>query len=252
VSAVPTRTPTVPLHVRGIVAASAAEALAADPVRAELDEVGGGPTRVVEHDGVAVLATEVDEEEVLPSRTNLLAHTRVLEVATDHTTIVPMRFGTVVPDEATLVERFLTADAPQLRATLARLDGHRELRLRARYDESAVVRAVLADDPKATRLQGRDGIDDRIELGERIVAGIADRRERDRAAVIEVLAPHAAAVEIGEVTEPLDAFVLSFLVAADALDGFDARVEALAEAVEGMLMLELIGPMPPFSFAAEA
>jgi hypothetical protein len=243
---------TVPLHVRGIVAASASKALAAEAVRAELDEAGGGPTRVVEHDGVAVLATEVDDEEVLPSRANLLAHTRVLEVATGHTTIVPMRFGTVVPDEAALVERFLTTDAPQLRATLARLDGHRELRLRARYVEPSVIRAVLADDPKARRLKDRGGIDDQIELGERIVAGIADRREQDRAAVIEVLAPHARAVETGEITEPLDAFVLSFLVAEDVLDGFDARVEALAEAVEGMLTLELIGPMPPFSFAAEA
>jgi hypothetical protein len=242
---------TVPLHVRGIVAASAIEALAADDVRAELDEAGGGPTRLVEHDGVAVLATEVADEEALPSRANLLAHTRVLEAVTGHATVVPMRFGTVVPDDATLVERFLAPDAPRLRATIARLEGHRELRLRARYDEPAVVRAVLADDPKAARLRDRGGIDDRIELGERIVAGIADRRERDREAVVEVLVPHAAAVEVGEVSEPLEAFVLSFLVAESDLDGFDARVEALAEAVEGMMSLELIGPMPPFSFAAE-
>jgi hypothetical protein len=162
-----------------------------------------------------------------------------------------MRFGTLVPGVEALVERFLEPDHDALVDTLGRLDGHVELRLRGRYDEPAVVGAVLARDRKAARLRGRQRIEDRIQLGERIVEGIAERREQDRQAVLEVLAPHAADVEVGEVSQPLDAFVLSFLVARDGLDGFDGRVEALADAVAGMMHLELIGPMPPFSFATE-
>jgi hypothetical protein len=239
------------LLLRGALAADAVPALAAAPVRAELDEAGGGPSRLVTHQGVAVLATEVEGDEVLPSRANLLAHTRVVEVATDHATVVPVRFGTVVPDEPALVEGYLADQAESLRTTLVRLDGHRELRLRGRYDEEAVVRSVVAADPVASRLRDRGGMDDRIQLGERIVAGIAERRERDRGAVVEVLSPFAAEVDVADVTEPLDAFSLSFLVAKEGIAGFDARVEALAEAVEGMLSLELIGPMPPYSFVAE-
>jgi hypothetical protein len=238
----------VPLLLRGALAADAVPALAAADVRAELDEAGGGPSRLVSREGVAVLATEIDDDEVLPSRANLLAHTRIIERATEHATVVPVRFGTVVPNEETLAEGYLAVEADRLRATLTRLDGHRELRVRGRYDEAAVVRSVVGADPKAVRLRERGGLEDRIQLGERIVAGIAERRDRDRDAVVEVLGPFAAAVDVTDVTEPLDAFALSFLVAQEELAGFDARVEALAEAVEGMLSLELIGPMPPYSF----
>src|SRR5690606_2704066 len=113
--------------------------------------------RAVEVDGLVGLVTEIDEPDALPTRANLLHHTEVLEHVGAQTTVLPMRFGVVVPDLGALSEDFLTPERDRLLGTLDRLDGHVELRLRGRYDEPHVIREVLDSDPQAARLRGRRG-----------------------------------------------------------------------------------------------
>jgi hypothetical protein len=184
---------------------------------------------------------------VLPSRANLLAHTKVLESLATEATVLPMRFGMVVADEQELVDGYLSPQQDALAAALERLRGHVELRLRGRYDEEAVLREVVAADPGLARLRGRSGVEARMQLGERVVAGIEARRERDLDRLVDRSA-HVAGLVAGSVAEPLDAFSLSLLVAEDGMDAFDRALDELGEAVAPALSLELVGPVPPFSF----
>jgi hypothetical protein len=230
----------VPLLVHGI----AREA----PEAAREDD--GSPSYLTVADGPLVgLVSETPDEEALPTRANLLHHTQVLEHVTEHSTVLPMRFGVVVPDAEVLIADFLTPEREKLLATLDRLEGHVELRLRGAYDEAQVIRVVLDEDPRAARLRGRGGTDAKMELGERIVAGIERRRARDVAVVDAALGPHAAAATTVSVTQPLDAFSNSYLVSADGRDSFEAAVDRLGEQLAPVVKLELVGPVPPFSFA---
>jgi hypothetical protein len=230
----------VPLLVHGI-AREAPEAAAGDD---------GSPSFLTVADGPLVgLVTETADEEALPTRANLLHHTQVLEHATEHSTVLPMRFGVVVPDAEALIADFLTPERETLLATLDRLEGHVELRLRGTYDEAQVIRVVLDEDPHAARLRGRGGTDAKMELGERIVAGIERRRDRDAAVVEAALRPHATASTAAPVTQPLDAFSNSYLVSGADRDGFEAAVDALGDRLAPVVKLELVGPVPPFSFA---
>jgi hypothetical protein len=205
---------------------------------------------LISHQNLAALVTPTRDDEVLPSRANLLHHTRVLEAVGACTTVVPMRFGVLVPGPELLVADYLVPRYDELIATLGRLRGHVELRLRARYDEPAVIAAVLATDPKAARLRGRTTFDAKMELGERIVAGIEQRRQSDLAWASDALRPHAADVAPGDPTGPLDAFLLSFLVADNDRQAFEARIDRLGHELAPIIELELVGPVPPFSFAA--
>jgi hypothetical protein len=198
------------------------------------------------------IVSPTDAEEALPTRASLLHHTSVLEHVGRRGTVVPMRFGVIVPDEEALIADFLRPERDRLLATLDRLDGHVELRLRGRYDEAEVIQDVLESDPRAARLRGRRGTDDKMELGERIVAGIDRRRVRDTEHAVAALRPHAAGVTRADTSQPLDAFTLSFLVAEDGRSAFEAALDRLGEEFDPLLRLELIGPVPPFSFAAEA
>ncbi len=199
---------------------------------------------------LAGVVSRTADEEALPTRANLLHHTRVLEHVGAHTTVIPMRFGVLVPDDAALIDDFLVPERDGLLAGLDRLEGHVELRLRGQYDEAEVIREVLDADPRAARLRGRQDTESKVELGERIVAGIERRREADLARATEALEPRAAASTGTAVSEPLDAFALSFLVAESAREAFDTAVELLGAEFAPQLELELIGPVPPFSFAA--
>jgi hypothetical protein len=231
----------MPLLVHGVVDASALDASAGLlPSDDDLE--------VVVHGTVAAAVRVTEDAEVLPSRANLLAHTKVLESLATETTVLPMRFGMVVADEQELVEGYLSPQQDALAAALDRLRGHVELRLRGRYDEEAVLREVVAADPGLARLRGRSGVEARMQLGERVVAGIEARRERDLDRLVDALGPHVAGLVAGSVAEPLDAFSLSLLVAEDGMDAFDRALDELGEAVAPVLSLELVGPAPPFSF----
>jgi hypothetical protein len=214
----------MPLLVHGVLDAAALEASASPlPSDDDLD--------VVVHGAVAAVVRTTDDDEVLPSRANLLAHTKVLESLASEATVLPMRFGMVVADDQELVDGYLSPQQDALAAALERLRGHVELRLRGRYDEEAVLREVVAADPGLARLRGRSGVEARMQLGERVVAGIEARRERDLDRLVDRLGPHVAGLVAGSVAEPLDAFSLSLLVAEDGMDAFDRALDELGEDV---------------------
>jgi hypothetical protein len=230
----------LPFLVHGVTRASSDAALPGDAA-VPFDTVTEGP--------LVGLVSETDEAEALPTRANLLHHTKVLEQVGAHATVLPMRFGVVVPDREALVADFLVPERDDLLATLDRLEGHVELRLRGTYDEAHVIRDVLDSDPRAAQLRGRRSTDAKMELGERIVAGIDRRREHDLARVGAALEPHAAASSPSSVSQPLDAFSVSFLVAEDGRAAFESAVDELGGALAPVVSLELVGPVPPFSFA---
>lgn len=202
---------------------------------------------IVEGD-LAAAVSRTDSPEAVPSRANLLAHARVLERLAEVATVAPMQFGVIVDDHDELARR-VEEQHDRMLAVLDRLAGHLEFRLRGRYEEDEVVHEVLADDRRAARLRGDESFDARMELGERIVAGIEARRDADRAHVVERLTPYVADVAVTEVAEPLDAFALSLLVDADGGEAFDEHLEQLGTELAPRLHLELVGPVPPFSFA---
>jgi hypothetical protein len=204
--------------------------------------------RAVTEGDLVALVSETEVDEALPTRANLLHHTRVLEHVGGQTAVLPMRFGVVVPDLQALVDDFLTPERDRLVATLERLEGHVELRLRGRYREDEVIREVLDQDRRAAQLRGRRGTDARIELGERIVAGIERRREHHLERAEAALRPHVAALTSGTVADPLDTLSLSCLVADAARSGFEAAVDELGAALAPVVELELVGPLPPFNF----
>jgi hypothetical protein len=231
----------MPLLIHGIVDADVSVPTAVPP-----DE----DVSSVVHGAIAAIVRPTPDHDVLPSRANLLAHTRVLESLATATTVLPMRFGMVVDDEQVLVDGYLAPQQDDLVAALERLRGHVELRLRGRYDEEAVLREVVAADPGLARLKGRGSMDARMRLGERVVDALERRREHDLARVVDALGTHVAGVVAGGVAEPLDAFSLSLLVAEDGMVGFDDAIDELGQEVAPALALELVGPVPPFSFTA--
>ena len=200
---------------------------------------------------VAALVSEVDGPEVLPTRALMLGHARLLEEVAARTTVVPMQFGVAVLSPDALTEDVLPAEAERLQASLERLAGGIELRLRGSYDEEAVVRVVAASDRRATRLIGRRDLASKMALGERIVAGIEGRRQGEVERVVAALRDHARAVASVAVAEPLDAFTLSFLVEGTQRNAFEQAVDALGEELTPLVRMELVGPLPPYSFARE-
>lgn len=219
------------------------------------DGIAGAPLEVIAAGEVAALTSVAPGEHLEAGREELLTHSRVLEAALEHGTVLPMRFGVVVPDDETLRERLLDGHREDLAAQLAAMDGKVEIALKGVYDEEAILRELIASDREIARL--RDAIAgkpeaatyyDRIRLGELVAAAFAARQQADSAAIVEELRPHAVDVRVGAPVHERMALNASFLVEREGLPAFDRAVDAVGEREAGRMRLRYTGPLPPHSF----
>jgi hypothetical protein len=237
----------MPDYVYGIVAAGSAPP--------EGRGLAGAPIRVVSDDGAAALVSKLDERELELGRDEVLAHARVLEEALKRGTVLPMRFGVLMEGDQEIKARLLDAHADDLRDQLRRFDGMVEVNIRATYDEDALMREVLEDNPQIAQL--RDSIRgksedatyyQRIELGESVAGAVERLREVDAKQIVDALSQVASGVVQAPPAHQRVALSAAFLVARDRLAGFDEVLEAFASGQGGRLRFKYTGPLPPHSF----
>lgn len=217
--------------------------------------VDGSIVRAVEGGGLAALVSDLRADALTAAR-EVRAHWRVLEQASEHATVLPVRFGTVLESDDAVRERLLEANADRLAGLLEELAGRVQLGVKGSYDQERLLRVVIADSPAVAALRERvrplrdaSGYYDKIRLGEMIAAQVAQRRERDTALALDRLEPLAVAGREHDPSDPYAAFNLAFLVERDGVDRFSAGVRRLGEEVADRIELRYVGPLPPYSFA---
>ena len=217
--------------------------------------IGGRPLRVVAATGLGALTSDVPEGELEAGREELLTHSRVLEEALERGVVLPMRFGVIMPDEDRVRTDLLDAHREILETQLDEMSGKVEMNVKAIYDEAAILREVLSDNPEIAKMRtGLEGQSEdatyykRIELGERIVAALEEKRAADEHAIVESLSPHTLAVEVGQPMHERMAVNASFLVDRDRLSAFDDELDRIAAGHGERLRFKATGPLPPHSF----
>lgn len=226
------------------------------------DGIGGASLRLIAGDGVAALASAVPEGELTMGRAAMTAHARVLEAAHALGTVLPTRFGVIMDNDSEAAGRLLGEHREALMAQLREFDGKAELKLRASYEEQAVLGEIVAENGEIARLRDevRGSSADasyyaRIRLGELVAAAMESKRERDAEAILSRLSPLALATEVGTPAHERIVVSASFLVQRADVEHFDAAVDAIGGAQAGRMRFRYTGPLPPHSFvvlAAEA
>jgi hypothetical protein len=188
-------------------------------------------------------------------RRDMLAHSEVLNRLLPRTTVLPVRFGVTLPDEASVVEDLLEPQHDPLVAQLEKMHGAVEVSLKVTYEEEQVLRAVVREQPHLAAATGRRGgqaagstLSDRIERGREIAAAIQARADRDRTWLLNRLGPRS--VDFRELSRGSELTVLdaAFLVREDRLDQFDQTLDAIAGEAGKGVRFNCVGPLPPYSF----
>jgi Gas vesicle synthesis protein GvpL/GvpF len=228
---------------------------ASDRARVSVGGVEGAQVRTIEHGGLAALVSTVEADALAAAR-ELRAHWRVLEEASKATTVLPIRFGTVMEGDDAVRERVLEANAEGLTKLLDELAGRVQLNLKGDYDEERLLKVVVREVPAVAALRERvqkvsdsAGYYDRIRLGELVAAEVARRREDDTALALARLEPLSVASDVGQPHSPDAAFNLAFLVEGSGVDAFSEAVGRLREELGERVTLRYVGPLPPYSFA---
>jgi hypothetical protein len=208
------------------------------------------PVRILKEGDLAAVVSDAPEG-LRPKRKDLLAHQNVLSEAGADGCILPMRFGSVAPDDGT-VTGVLAERAEHYLERLRALDGKVEYNVKATHDEEAVLHRVMSENPEiramaeANRQAGGGSYEQKLQLGEMVVAAVQAREAEDASAVQQALEPAADAISVGPESTGWLANV-SFLVERDKAAEFLNEVEQVRKA-QPHLDLRVNGPLPPYSF----
>lgn len=210
-----------------------------------------------EHLAVAVGPAQRETYQGMPRREALLAlltHQQVAERLLDDYTVLPVKFGIVLPHE-TYVTQLLQHGNVVFNEALRALDDNVQIDIVVRWDPSGVVQDIgemPAIKHLKTELAGaspdvlKEG---QVLLGQRV----KEELERHRYALAAQLQPVFATLAQDTVSLPAthDDIVLHMALLLDDVgyERLDEALERLDATYEERLTFQAIGPLPPHSFA---
>lgn len=223
-----------------------------------MNGVAERPVTTVTHEEVMAVVGEIDPGRTVVQKADLTAYHEVLNRLASQGPVLPVRFGTALPDEAGVVEVLLASRADELVALLDTLEGRSQLNLRARYVEEAVLAEVVAADPVIRDLNDRTrGVPEqaswaeRMRLGELVAQAVDRRRDDDAADLLDLVVP--LSVEHRELRgSGLDHVLeVALLVDDERRPELEQALETYAEAVHERIRLRLVGPLAPYDFVGD-
>jgi Gas vesicle synthesis protein GvpL/GvpF len=179
-----------------------------------------------------------------PALDALWVHERVVERIMADRTVLPMRFGTKLPDDEA-VRDVLSTRQQEFLVALARVRGRVEVGIRAMQalGTEPVSNNSTPEPSRPVATSGREYLEAKLRDGRRV--------EREAAALHEPLASLAVAVSRQSARAPAELLRASYLIEAAMLARFRATVERLQRAHPGTAIL-CTGPWPPYSFVVNA
>lgn len=217
--------------------------------------VGDGRPVLAESADLALLTNPVPAELPLATQRNLLAHSHLLDAVAERTTVLPVRYGTVVESLDTATKELLDGRRDECRTRLDDLEGTVQFSLRATYREDVVLAEVVAEDDEVRRLNEvtRDQPPDaarpeRMRLGELVVAALEARRRGEAEAVVGRLTKHARAFATRDPGSPPAVLDVAFLVEVDEREAFERDVDTVGRELAARMGFRLIGPQAPYDF----
>lgn len=219
-----------------------------------LAAVGGGTAAVFEACGVQVICSDTEEQEILSTRRNMMAHTKVLESAMLQTAILPFRFGTIVRSIEDLNEAFRNQTS-KIDATLQTLAGKSEVGLKVSWDEKSLFGDIVEADPKLKRLSqeisrkpAAESYYERIDLGQKVEAQITVRTSAMHDRIMSTVKGLTNDAVFHDPAPELGVFNASLLLTAGQENEFSGFLEKLENETGGRLLIKYVSPVPPYNF----
>jgi hypothetical protein len=249
----------------GLYAYAISRGLGADDLAGE-EGIGGAPLRLVEHQGLCAVVSEVDLEEFGEEglRRNLedlrwletvaVAHDRVARSAAGHAPTAPLRLATVFLGEDSLRAQ-LAEWRERAERALDRIEGRSEWSVKAYVDPAPAGEPAAPAPAQEGVGAGRAYLLRRREAGRQQAA----TAQQDAAAAEELHAALQAVCVAGRRLPPQDRrltghsgeMILNGTYLVD-----DAQVQAFTETVDRLagqharVRVQLGGPWPPYSFSS--
>lgn len=226
----------------------------------DIPSIGGtdSTVRTIVWDTLAVVASDSANVRYDSTRSNMLAHEKVLERVMQEYTLLPVRFGTIASSASPVenIQKLLSSRFEEFSELVRTMENKVEMGLKSFWrDEQAVFIEIMAENPEIRRLRDRllakppdvarfEG----VGLGRMVKEALDRKKSQEAAKILTPLSPLAEAVR--ENPSLADRMVLSaaFLIDASRSMEFDQAVEQLDSTHGNRMGFKYVGPTPPYNF----
>jgi len=165
-----------------------------------------------------------------------------------HSTILPLRFGTMV-DQKEAVEDFLASSYIHIKWALDRLKGKAEFAVQLSWDLNMVLGEISQDEQWLSKVKASIDLADKVEMG-RLLFQAADTKKKE---IVASAHRKLSAVSLdssdGKCTDESMIMNRSYMIERSAEESFDEAMAELGKENESYLSFKYVGPIPPYSFA---
>lgn len=218
----------------------------------------GSVVHTIVWESLAVVASDSPNSRYESTRSDMVAHEKVLERVMQEYVLLPVRFGTIAnagcPTEN--VQKLLRSRFQEFSQLLQDMEGKVEMGLKAFWrDEKAVFGEIIAENPEIRRLRDRlagkppeiarfEG----VALGTMVKEALDRKKSQEAARLLAPLRPLAERVRENVALADRMLFNVAFLIDSGRSSEFDREVERLDEAHGNRIGFKYVGPTPPYNF----
>jgi hypothetical protein len=222
--------------------------------------IGDSRVRTIVCGRVAAVCSEsplVVYETLARERTvrDLVVHQLVIEKVMSASTILPVKFGTMVTSEQEVGD-FLREGSTLLAATLADMQGQVELDVVASWELSRVLPQIYRQNRQLQEKQQEiahsgEGVrlEEKVALGKLVSQALAERKAHYRQLLLQTLARESTDTCMHGVVGDDMILNAAFLLESQREERFHELVHGLDHHLEDALNFRVVGPLPPYSFA---
>lgn len=209
-----------------------------------------GSMAAVVSDHLGPQPAELPRQELLRQ---LALHQKVIETVMREHSVLPARFGTLLPGGRD-VRRAMHCGSCQLAPALERLDGLVQYEVAATWqlgpvlDEISSEGEIAALRDAAAGMPPADSLGLRVKIGQMVKASLDRRREELESQLTSLLAEHAVDRQANALMGDEMVMNVAFLVDRSARERFLSGLHRVDSRFDGKLNLRCIGPLPPYSF----
>jgi hypothetical protein len=191
------------------------------------------------------------------TRANSMAHIKVLEMAMQKYTVLPVRFCTIAESKERIIEKVLQARYQEFLDLLAEMEGKMELGVRARWTDlnaifsevveentaiKAIKEAVLNEKNEQKKYAGK------IKIGQLVQNALEEKKKREASELLESLKPLSLDYKENRIYGDMNLISVAFLITREQECAFDLKMQELEKTYGGRKQLKYIGPVVPYNF----
>jgi hypothetical protein len=209
-------------------------------------ELGHWGLQPVRHKEVCALGSNVPVSE---PRQALQRHADLVQRVFERVTILPARYGVVLPEPGRVVATLLEPYHDRLVAELDRLKGMTQVVVTGVHREQQALARLLRRDHAlaARRHEAARSYDNAIRLGQYVAAQLERMRVEDATTALEALRPNAVEERAAQAAHEHMFLHTFFLVHRSAMRAFDDAVGDLKRRLPHAV-IRAVGPQAPYAF----